>query len=61
VIVVVLLAVAVPATPAGTGDLTFKNCIAKFVSNPCGFVTGGNAVITPSYRLDAMASKQSTH
>jgi DNA-binding beta-propeller fold protein YncE len=33
-VLVVLLACAAPA-PAATGDLTFKDCIAKFVSAPC--------------------------
>jgi DNA-binding beta-propeller fold protein YncE len=42
-VVLLLVLVAAPAAPAATGDLTFKDCVAKFASGPCTAI--GNEVL----------------
>ena len=56
VVLLAMLAVAAPA-PAATGDLTFKDCIAKFVSAPCTAVPnqvlegGRDVAVSPNGRF----------
>ena len=62
-VVLVMLACAAPA-PAATGDLTFKDCIAKFASAPCTEVPsqvlqgGTDVVVSPNGNFVYVADGQ---